>query len=62
MIIYRPSAGNKVTQVDIDTSKKWLGESLGAEIVKEKSLRVFPFEKVDSKLISKDIISVSGIS
>ena len=54
MIIYRPSGGNNVTPVDIDTNGNWLGESLGAELVKEKALRVFPFTKVDSKLISTD--------
>lgn len=52
MIIYRPSAGNKTTPVDVNNMGYWIGEPLGAELIKEKSLRVFPYSKIDSKLIS----------
>jgi hypothetical protein len=52
MIIYRPSSGNTTNPVNINTSGYWIGQSLGGAIVKEKSLTSFPFDKVDSKLIS----------
>jgi hypothetical protein len=52
MIIYRPSIGNTTSQVNINSTGNWLGKSLGGAIVKERSMTTFPFDKVDSKLIS----------
>lgn len=52
MIIFRPSIGNGISVVSVDTKGDWYGKSLGSKILKEVSTPTSPFVKVDSKLFS----------
>lgn len=52
MIIFRPSIGNNVSVVSVDTRANWYGKSLGGKLVKEVQTPTTPFTKVDSKLYS----------
>ncbi len=58
MIIFRPSIGNGISVVSVDTNGEWYGKSLGNKILKEALTPTSPFVKVDSRLFStSDLVS-----
>lgn len=52
MLVYRPSAGNDITQVGLSKDGTWFGESLGGSVVPRLNLPISPKNPVESNLSS----------